>query len=78
MDDFDFEVLRALKALGPCSNAEIGRKIFEPSHRTYKSLGVLCKLGFASHPKSQVWQITARGHKFFEEAPTKGLQLASP
>ena len=75
MSDLERDVLRILRVFGPCSNADVARRLNLPLHKTYRALGKLCQDGLAVHPKLQRWDISKRGRKSFERLPRKPMAL---
>lgn len=61
MNCLDLDCLRALRTLGPCSNADVARRLKRPLMHTYRSIGRLVRAGLATHPKLQSWEITKLG-----------------
>lgn len=78
MSVLEFNVLGALKSLGPCSNADIARHLGISSSTTYRGLQLLVLDGLATHPKKQEWIATRLGITRHDEevAKTKPLRLA--
>lgn len=75
MSEFRRDCLRMLRIFGPCSNADVARRLKVPSHQTYPALCWLTEAGYAAHPKLQRWQITELGLEVFEKQPNKPLTL---
>jgi DNA-binding IclR family transcriptional regulator len=73
--DEQADVLRMLRVFGPCSNAEVARRLKVPSSQTYRTLAVLVRDGLAVHPKLQRWDLSERGRAWFSEQPNKPLSL---
>lgn len=78
MSNLELDVLRILRIFGPCSNAEVGRRLQIGGDRTYRAIGRLVQKGLATHPKLQEWRITANGILAFQDSPNKVLALHSP
>ncbi len=64
MSDLQLDCLRILRDFGPCSNADVGRKVNMPSGVTYSTVRELVAMGLAVHPKKQRWDISAVGRKY--------------
>lgn len=75
MSDLELNCLRMLRIFGPCSNAEVARRLGECVGRTYRAIGRLEQSGLVCHPKLQVWALTPRGRKYFQSTAAKPLQL---
>ncbi len=75
MSGIELDVLRMLRVFGPCSNAEIGRKLQISGDKTYRAIGRLVAKGLATHPKLQSWAITPRGIRVFTDSTNKPLAL---
>lgn len=73
------DVLRVLHQCGPCSNADIARRLKVPIHQTYTALGILVGTGLAGHPKRQIWEITVAGKDALVAwSPVRMPQLYEP
>lgn len=75
MTDIQRDILRMLRIFGPCSNAEIARRLGVLPYNCYRQLVLLTANGYASHPKIQVWEITAAGKEVFAIQPNRPLEL---
>lgn len=75
MSDLETDVLRVLRVFGPCSNADVGRRLGVPPDRTYRVCYRLVELGLAVHPKLQRWDISRLGREWFDKQPPKPLSL---
>jgi DNA-binding IclR family transcriptional regulator len=75
MSDFLRDCLMTLRVFGPCSNAEVARRLKVPSHKTYRALASLVFCGFAVHPKLQAWDVSDKGRRWFQDQPIKPLAL---
>ena len=75
MTDFAADVLRTLRVFGPCSNAEVARRLGVPPHRTYRQLYRLAEAGYAVHPELRAWDVSPKGRRWFAEQPNRPLSL---
>lgn len=75
MSDLQTDILRILRVFGPCSNAEIARRLGEPLHRTYRGLQELVSSGLAVHPLLHRWDVTTAGREVFARKLAKQLSL---
>ncbi len=75
MTDLQRDVLRILRIFGPCSNADVARRLKVSMDRTYRDIVLLTELGYAVHPKLQRWDITDAGREYFERMPSRELAL---
>lgn len=66
MSNLEIDVLRILRVFGPCSNADVARRIVMPPNCTYVAIFRLVQRGMATHPKKQRWDITRKGRRYFE------------
>lgn len=71
MSDLERDVVRILRVFGPCSNADVARRLGLPTGRTYRTIYRLTAAGLAQHPRKQQWDITERGCRHFEDAPNQ-------
>ncbi len=69
------DVLRTLRVFGPCSNAEVARKLEVNGVRTYIALSILVSHNLADHPKKQQWDITRLGRRYFSSMPMKKPEI---
>ena len=66
MSELEISVLRVLRVFGPCSNADVARRLGGVTmDQTYPVVRALVNRGLATHWKRQEWDISARGRRFF-------------
>lgn len=75
MSDLQRSVLIAYRIFGPCSNAEIARRLNLPPSKTYRVAYELENRGLLVHPKLQCWDISRLGREWFDKQPGKPLEL---
>lgn len=75
MTPLEKDCLRMLRIFGPCSNADVARKLGVPMDKTYRAIYRLEKAGLAVHPKLQRWDISRLGREWFTRAGAKPLAL---
>lgn len=75
MTGIELDVLRMLRVFGPCSNAEVGRRLGIGADKTYGAIKRLVAGGYAEHLKLQAWEITEKGRKVFDSQGGKKLVL---
>lgn len=76
MSDMETDCLRLVRIFGPCSNADIGRRLGVAPDKTYRAIKRLEASGLVAHPKKQQWEISALGLGHFAFAPSQPLALA--
>ena len=75
MSDLETACLRALRVFGPCSNAEVGRRLGVKPDKTYRVIYRLEKAGLVIHLNKQRWDISPLGRDHFARMPGKPLSL---
>lgn len=75
MSDLLRSCLYTLRVFGPCSNAEVARRLRLPLHRTYRAIQQLEQRGLVVHPKLQAWDVSDRGREWFRRAAPRKLGL---
>lgn len=75
MTSYEAEVLKVLRVFGPCSNAQVARKMGESMDRTYRAIRHLNEMGLAVHPKLQVWDVSRLGREWFDKQDHRPLRL---
>jgi len=61
------DVLRTLRVFGPCSNADVARRLGVSLDATYRAIKQLENDGLAVHPKLQVWDVSRLGREWLEK-----------
>ena len=69
MSELELAVLRTARVFGPCSNADIARRINYPADKCYRIVKSLELEGLLIHPKLQRWDISELGRDVFRRMP---------
>jgi DNA-binding IclR family transcriptional regulator len=75
MSNLELACLSILRIFGPCSNADVGRKLGIAPDATYRAVKALEQRGLAVHPKLQRWDISELGRDYLRRLPAKDLTL---
>ena len=75
MSSLEIDILRILRVFGPCSNAEVGRKLRIRPDKTYPVIARLTEKGYAIHPRLQRWDISELGRDWFERNGINNVRL---
>ena len=79
MSDLCLNVMQILRIYGPCSNADVARRLGVSADKTYRAICELTNRGLAIHPKLQRWDLSVQGFRFWDKSPKQKLALfASP